>query len=135
MAKKTIRISQLEEHSDQRGVSFSLPAANLNFMKKIKNIHFATILPGAVRGNHYHELKKEMMIVIYSDAWIFSYQEEKAEQPMFKHFEGESGIVIEIDPKVAHGIKNTGTKPLILGCFSNKADELNKTDLVRKVVV
>ncbi|MFH1063187.1 MAG: hypothetical protein V1747_09955 [Candidatus Omnitrophota bacterium] len=78
MAKKTIRISQLEEHSDERGVSFSVPAANLSYIKKINNMHFATIMPGAVRGNHYHEQKKECLLVIYSDAWIFSYQEKKS---------------------------------------------------------
>ncbi|MFH1063188.1 MAG: hypothetical protein V1747_09960 [Candidatus Omnitrophota bacterium] len=54
---------------------------------------------------------------------------------MFKHFEGQSGVVIEVDPGVAHGLKNTGTKPLIVGVFSNKANDLNNPDNISKIVV
>ncbi|MBU1086265.1 MAG: hypothetical protein KKD05_01965 [Candidatus Omnitrophica bacterium] len=135
MAKKTIKIEQLEEHSDDRGVSFSLPLQTFDFMKKIKEIHMATILPGAVRGNHLHEKRKEFMMVLYTDAWIFGYQEKKAEQPTFKHFEGESGIVIKIEPGIAHALKNTGNKPLILACFSNLPNDLKNSDIIRKIVL
>lgn len=135
MAKKTIRIESLEERSDDRGVSFLLPAKSLDFIKKIKDIHLASILPGAVRGNHYHEKIKEILMVLYSDAWIFGYQEKKAEQPTFKHFEGQSGIVIEIEPGIAHALKNIGTKPLIIGCFYSKANNQNNLDIIRKVVL
>ncbi|MBU1043363.1 MAG: hypothetical protein KJ915_03070 [Candidatus Omnitrophica bacterium] len=135
MAKNIIQIEPLEDHSDDRGVSFSLPLQIFDFMKKIKEIHMATILPGAVRGNHFHEKRKEVIMVLYSDAWIFGYQDKKAEQPTFQHFEGEAGIVIKIKPGIAHALKNTGNKPLLIACFSNSANDPKNSDINEKIVL
>ncbi len=136
MDKKTIRINPLEDNSDVRGVSFSLPESTFDFMKKIKEIHMTTILPSAVRGNHLHEKRKEFLMVLYSDDFIFGYQEKNAEQPIFKHFEGKSGgIVIEVDPGVAHALKNTGNQPMIVAAFSNQSKDPNNTDITRKIVL
>ena len=136
MSKKTIRMKQLEEHSDVRGVSFSLPESTFDFMKKIKEIHMTTILPSAVRGNHFHEKRKEFLMVLYSDVWVFGYQEKNADQPTFKHFEGKpGGIVIEVEPGIAHAFKNTGKQPMIVASFSNQGKGPKYTDIIRKIVL
>ncbi len=49
-----IQISELSNNGDVRGFSFTAPPAALNFLGRIADMHLASTLPGAVRGNHYH---------------------------------------------------------------------------------
>lgn len=135
MDSKSLRIEPLKDHSDNRGLSFSLAPKAMHYLDKIENLHIGTIVPGAVRGNHYHEQKKEILIIIYSDIWEFGYQEKDDNQPTVRKFEGAGAVGIEIAPGVVHGIKNTGSKDLIIAVCTDYAHNDANPDIIREIVV
>jgi dTDP-4-dehydrorhamnose 3,5-epimerase-like enzyme len=133
--KKPVIINSLKNHKDQRGDSFALSQKSLQYISNICNIHFATICPGYVRGNHYHQEKKEVIVIIYYDIWQFGYCLKNHDEKIIKQFDGQGAVSVEIEPEIAHAIKNTGTKDLfIIGC-SSQAYDLNNPDIIREEVL
>ena len=69
MAQPELRVTVLENAGDVRGSSFQTGAGWLGFLGSVEDAHIATILPGQIRGNHYHVRRREVIAVLYADAW------------------------------------------------------------------
>ncbi len=59
-----IEISELENGGDARGLSFTLPPVALQLLGNVADLHLASTGPRAVRGNHYHVSKREIILVL-----------------------------------------------------------------------
>ena len=112
-----LRIQRLEGASDRRGDSFHIPQSVFEFMGSIKEMHFVTIEPGCVRGNHYHLGRKEFMFLYYDGPWLLAWCHSDAEDIAIQEFDGLGGVIVEIMPEIVHAVKNKGQNTMhLLSC-------------------
>ena len=67
MTTQSDTIKDIDNRGAERGASFSFPQEIFDFLGNVDEVHMAEIVPGAVRGNHYHRSKKEVLVIWY--AW------------------------------------------------------------------
>jgi dTDP-4-dehydrorhamnose 3,5-epimerase-like enzyme len=104
---------QLPDLTDERGLSFSIPAEILCELS-VRDVHIASIQPGHVRGNHYHEKKTELITVIYSDRWTFHWDTGADTPVRSREFSGHGAFSIEVPLQWSHAVKNDGVRDLWL---------------------
>ena len=115
-----VQITELANHGDQRGFSFTVPAEALLFVGPVQDIHIAEILPGAIRGNHFHEKRRQILVFTYAGPWSFHW-DEGAETPIRRRtFEGAGAVLITIQPGASHAVRNGGPQPLTLMAASSR---------------
>ena len=116
---QNIEITALENYGDTRGALYNIPDTDIQFLDTIKNIHFGTIQPNSIRGNHYHHQSKEILIITYSDTWTLAWAKEDSVDSSKKKFTGSGAVLIKVDEGVVHSIKNNGKKDLEIIALSN----------------
>ena len=114
---------------------FRLQKRELAYLFSINEMHFGEILPGHVRGNHYHVDKKEMLIVRYADTWKLVWGSVDGLGPRKRIFEGKGTVRVEIDAGVPHAVKNEGSAPLVLISLSDAESAADGGDTVRFVLI
>ncbi|MFC1845803.1 hypothetical protein ACFLYM_00110 [Chloroflexota bacterium] len=124
----------LEDTGDQRGFCYSLPRTSLEFLNLVKGAAVLSVKPGAVRGNHYHEIKLEMVMVMFSDNWTFFYQGQVETQPTLRKLEGPGMAVITVPPLCSHAIRNDGEADLIAIDLSNIRYDLEHPDIFPSII-
>ena len=128
-----IQISELSSHGDARGFSFSPPAQDLDFVGRIADIHLASTVPRAIRGNHYHLHKQEVIIVFPGSAWSLHWDEGEATAVKHRSFNGSTAVLVLVSPGCSHAVRNDGPSLLwLVTCSSEPYDPA--TVVARKVV-
>jgi predicted RNase H-like nuclease len=104
----TVRVAPLVPRTDARGSSFDvhLPFGNL------AECHVATIRPGAIRGNHFHLQRHEVLVVMYSDRWTLLWDEGEGTPVQSRAYDGSGAVVLEASPRTAHAVRNDGARDL-----------------------
>lgn len=128
-----IHISELANHGDTRGLSFSLPQQALDFLGSVADIHLASTLPGAIRGNHYHSRKREAIIFLPGTPWSLHWDEGPDIPVRYRPFDGSECVLVMIFPGCSHAVRNDGASPLWLVACSSEAYDPSET-VARKVV-
>ena len=103
-----------DTNGDQRGLSFSVPAAYLEFIGAPRDIHVASIRPGRVRGNHYHVERKELILVVAGDKWSLHFDTGEGTAVSVRTFAGGTAVAIAMPPHCAHALRNEGLESLWL---------------------
>ena len=123
------RVEPVAIHADARGIVLE-PARPADFPAQ-RNAHLVTTMPGAVRGNHYHERGTEIAVVV---------------GPARVRLR-EEGVVRDVDvppgeawrftlpPRVSHAFQNTGDAPMLLVAFNTEAHDPVRPDVVRDVLI
>ena len=124
----------LENTGDRRGFFYSLPRTCTDFLRLIKGAAVISVKPGAERGNHYHQIKMEMLLVVFSDIWTFSHQCPHEAVPVLRKFEGEGMAVITIPPLCSHTIINNGKSDLIIMDLKDAEFDPVKPDVIPRVI-
>jgi dTDP-4-dehydrorhamnose 3,5-epimerase-like enzyme len=130
-----IEFIDLENRGDARGLMFNVEKADCSFIGEAQNIHFGTVQPGAIRGNHVHFSKRELLLISYSDDWTFLWSEKGAVTPEVRMFQGCGAVLIKIPPEVPHTIQNTGTAVLQFIALSDKEFSSEHPDTLRQSLV
>jgi dTDP-4-dehydrorhamnose 3,5-epimerase-like enzyme len=129
----TVRVTELRDTGDARGRSFSIGGAIGDAIGRVEDVHFATIVPGAVRGNHYHVARREAIIVLADDSWTLHWDSGEGTAAERREF-GGGAVLLDVDPLSAHAIENSGARELvILGC-SNGPYDADNPDAFRRVL-
>ena len=115
-----IEIKKLENYGDKRGALYNISDTDMKFLDKVKNTHFGRISPGSIRGNHYHHQTKEMLIITYSDRWTLAWSEKDSTEVLKRKFAGSGAVLIKINERTAHSVKNNGDKDLEIIALSNR---------------
>jgi predicted RNase H-like nuclease len=104
----SVRIEPLSPRTDARGSSFGveLPFGN------VAECHVATVRPGAIRGNHFHTRRREVLVVMYADRWTLLWDDGEGTPVQSRAFEGSGAVVMEADPLCAHAVRNDGARDL-----------------------
>lgn len=127
-----IQILELKNSGDQRGFSFTPPQA-LDFLGGIADMHLASSVPGAVRGNHYHVSKREAIVLLPGTKWSLHWDEGEGSAVQNRSFDGETAILLLVSPGSSHAVRNDGTSLLwLVACSSEGYDP--SLIVARKVV-
>ncbi|NQT23914.1 WxcM-like domain-containing protein [candidate division KSB1 bacterium] len=131
----SITIHHLDNLGDQRGVMHRVDQSSLDFLDPCREMHSGTIEPGAIRGNHYHTDRKELLIIIHSDEFQFAWQEKGQADIQIETFTGSGAVTIEISPGAIHAIKNTGQKSMTLIACSDGEFDPEYKDTIRRTIL
>ncbi len=123
-----VRCTVLENHGDRRGSSHTLPAEVWRFLGRILDGHVMTVEPGATRGDHYHPVRREILIVQHTDAWSVHWDEGEATGARQRRFEGAGAVLVEVEPLAAHAIRNDGARELYVTALSDGAFDPDRPD-------
>ena len=114
------RIARISERAEPRGSSFTVPMAAIRLLGTIRDIHFAEIHPGCVRGNHYHAQHHEVLCIRFFDRWSLHWKPAAGGRTETESFAGAGLILVEVEPLIAHAILNDGERDLHVIGLSNK---------------
>jgi oxalate decarboxylase/phosphoglucose isomerase-like protein (cupin superfamily) len=128
-----IEISELPNHGDQRGLSFTAPDAAIAFLGRVLDLHMASTGPGAVRGNHYHLRRREAIVVLPGTAWSFHWDESGNDAAQHRQFDGGHAVMILVSPGASHAVRNDGDRALWLVALSSETYDPAES-VTRKVV-
>lgn len=112
-----IEVTCRADAGDPRGLAFAVPGNALATLGGVADVHLMTVRPGAVRGNHFHARKREVLVVLHEDEWEFHWRDPGG-TPQKQLFRGVGGVSLTVHVGVAHAIRNTGTADLIVAGLS-----------------
>ena len=116
----SLEIITMAARQDERGSAFALPQGAVDFLDGIiAEAHLAEILPGHIRGNHWHNNRWEVVVASCQDSWSFAWAESEGQPVQFRTFTAGEAVTIMIPPFVPHAMKNTGSEPLWITAISN----------------
>jgi dTDP-4-dehydrorhamnose 3,5-epimerase-like enzyme len=120
---------------DPRGASFTLAPDQLSFLGEPRDAHVASILPGHVRGEHYHAERRELILVIHEDEFSLHWDEGPGTEARHRMFAGAGAVAIAIEPGAAHALRNDGARTLWLLAASDLPYDPERPDAYRRTVV
>jgi quercetin dioxygenase-like cupin family protein len=101
-----------EIHADNRGMSYFPWQGRLQAPEDLsKTFHLVSILPGHIRGNHYHPGHNEWLYPFHGTGTLI--WEEAPDQVQERLISGDSTL-IHIPPGIAHAVRNPGPEILYL---------------------
>jgi UDP-2-acetamido-2,6-beta-L-arabino-hexul-4-ose reductase len=130
-----VRILSLDNRGDQRGFSYSLQARQFAFLGSVKDVHFSATLPGHIRGNHFHRLRKELLVVCYEDSWTLAFDQGEGTAVTSRTFSGSGTVAVEIEPLASHAVRNDGQRPLLVVAMTNGLYDAANPDAYGKIVL
>jgi dTDP-4-dehydrorhamnose 3,5-epimerase-like enzyme len=129
-----LRYTVLENSGDHRGASFPAPTGWTRLLGTIRDSHITTVLPGNMRGNHFHARKKEVLMVLSTGEWQLCWDDGPDSAIQSEIFRGLSAVVVEIPEMVSHAVANTGAAPLWIVGLSNELWDESAPDAQPRVV-
>jgi dTDP-4-dehydrorhamnose 3,5-epimerase len=124
-------IVKLEKKKSQNGVLVEfLKRTDLSGSnKEFKQIYVATILPGKIRGNHYHKKKSEWFTIFNGKVKVVIEDIKTKEKKEIILDSSEEYIYrIFLKAGVAHAFKNISDSTVVLVAYMNKIYDLNNPD-------
>jgi dTDP-4-dehydrorhamnose 3,5-epimerase-like enzyme len=112
MADSELKVTVLTDSGDGRGSSFPVPDRCFESGFTVRDAHLSTLLPGHVRGNHFHVARHETLLVMSTDRWSLHWDSGTGTQVEARVFDGPSAVVIQVPPHASHAIRNDGNVPL-----------------------
>jgi predicted RNase H-like nuclease len=103
-----VRITSLDPRADVRGRSFGVGVP----FDRVEECHVATVRSGAVRGNHFHTHRRELLVVLYADRWTLLWDDGENTPLQSRTFEGAGAVLMDADPYCAHAVRNDGASDL-----------------------
>jgi predicted RNase H-like nuclease len=84
--------------------------------------HAETLQSGGVRGNYFHRLARETLVVLHTDRWTLLFDSGEGTPVETRTFSGSGAVRIEIDPLSAYAIQNDGGAELHIFSIGNAGD-------------
>jgi dTDP-4-dehydrorhamnose 3,5-epimerase-like enzyme len=128
-----IRIAELDNAGDRRGLSLTVPSAVLAFLGRVLDFYLSSTEPGAVRGNHYHLRRREATVVLPGAAWSLHWDEGQNTPAQHRQFDGDKAILVLVSPGASHAVRNEDKTTLWLVALSSESYDPAES-VTRKVV-
>lgn len=128
-----VRIAELGNSGDARGLSFTAPAEALEYVGRMADVHLASTKPGTVRGNHYHLRRREAIVVLPGVKWSLHWDEGDGGSPQHREFEGSCAVLVLVAPGASHAVRNDGAETMWLVAISSETYDPAES-VSRKVV-
>ena len=135
MKHTTLAVEILKDTGDERGRSFPVNIESIVEHFRLRDAHIATLVPGRVRGNHYHVGRDELLLITYTDAWSLHWDSGADTPIQRRRFDGSGAVVVAVPPHCSHAIRNDGRDVLYLtGLSTHPYDPARPDAIVRNVV-
>jgi dTDP-4-dehydrorhamnose 3,5-epimerase-like enzyme len=128
-----IEITELKNGGDARGLSFTLPAATLEVLGNVADMHLASTGPKSVRGNHYHVSKREIIVVLPGAAWSLHWDEGEGTATQHRTFKGENAVLVQVSPGCSHAVSNEDS--VVLWLFTGSSETYDPSRVIARKVV
>jgi dTDP-4-dehydrorhamnose 3,5-epimerase-like enzyme len=116
-----IQIREVVDSGDARGSSFPLDIPSGQF--SLKHMHVTTLLPGHTRGNHFHIVRNELLVIVYEDNWALYWDAAEGAPVQRQSFVGKGCVLVTVPPHASHAIVNEGNLAVhILGLADHRYD-------------
>ena len=122
---------ELPKFEDERGflIEFLKNSELADDKKVFGQIYLTTIRPGCVRGNHYHLHKEEHFALMSGRALVIVEDvDTKERREVELDASGERILKIRVGPGVAHAIKNTDDRDVVLCSYTNEEYDPDNLD-------
>ena len=114
-------------------MSFSAPPEALDFVGRLSDMYVASTAPGAIRGNHYHLLRREAIVLLPGTPWSLHWDEGEDTPAQHRAFDGANAVLVLVSPGSSHAVRNDGEATLwLVACSSDPYDPA--TVVARRVV-
>lgn len=123
-----LQVHLIADAPDPRGSSWSVPLELLPADFVVRDAHVMTVLPGAVRGDHFHRGKREVFLFTYLDKWTLYWDGGS------RQFDGQGCAAIAVPPHLSHAISNSGHEPLHVVALSDVPYDPAQPDAVHRKV-
>lgn len=130
-----VRILALDNRGDRRGFTYSLEYGQFAFLGSVQDAYFSSTLPGQVRGNHFHRVRREVLIVHYEDSWTLAWDRGEGTTPELRQFDGTGTVAVEIEPLASHAVRNDGREPLLIFAMTNGLYDPVHPDAFSRIVL
>jgi len=124
-----VQVDVVRTIGDQRGLVFE--PVGPEQLQGQRNVHVVLTEPGQVRGNHYHRLGTEVLVVM--GPALVRWKEDGE----LRDHEVPSGAVHRflLPPLTPHAIKNTGNAPILMLGFNTVGHDPDQPDTCREVLI
>jgi len=124
-----IEVEKLRKFEDNRGFLIEFLKGIELEKKQFGQIYIATLKPGFIRGNHYHEMKDEYFAIIQGKARL-CLEDIKTRKRLEYLVDGDDTHItrIRVGKGIAHVIKNVGSEPLVLTAYATEIYDNNHLD-------
>ena len=135
MVDRTLSVVDLKDSGDARGSSFSVPAELFAGPFPVADMHVATIEPGAMRGNHYHAVRREVLVIMAADRWSLHWDEGADTSARQREFTGPGAVLVTVPAGMSHAIRNDGALPMQLCGLADGPYDAARPDAYPRAVV
>ncbi len=118
----TIEFEVLETFDDARGTAFEPVGSEA--LAGFRNVHVVLTEPGHVRGNHRHARGVETLIV--RGPALLVTDEGGARET--REIAQDQVVRVRLGPGVAHAVKNTGDRPMLIVSFGTEPFDPTNTE-------
>jgi len=133
-SQKPLKVSVYRGTADARGQSFSLAGALRGVFDAVKDCHVGSINPGAVRGNHYHSQRTEVILVVFFAGCSIHWRDDSGVVHSTS-LAGQGVAVVEVGPGCAHAVRNDGDQKLFIVSLTDGSFDASSGETVRSVVI
>lgn len=129
-----ITLLEIPPGDDPRGTILMLDAEIEAFLGAVKSAHAGTVLPGALRGDHYHLARKEILLAMPGAAWTLYWDDGEGQPRQTRRFDGGGMVLVRIPPGSAHAIASDGEGTLSFISFQDGGWTPDNPDTFRRKV-
>ncbi|RSM73154.1 hypothetical protein DMB66_03750 [Actinoplanes sp. ATCC 53533] len=126
---------ELPDSGDARGSSHSVPAEVFAEGFGLADMHIAAIEPGAVRGNHFHLARREILVVIAADRWSLHWDDGAGTPAQRRSFAGPGVVLIRVPIGASHAIRNDGAVAMRMVGLTDGPYDPDQPDVFPRPVV
>ena len=125
-----LEVIAIDVFEDDRGELYEPVMGGDLLSGNVRNIHVITIMPGKVRGNHYH-LKQTEYICMGPNVAIHTIEDGEMKRYLFSD---ARRVIVRVPPQIPHAIVNEGENVECVVCYSDVVHDPDKPDMIKKVV-
>ena len=126
---RRVSIEEIPYHTDSRGWLLKAFPKELVGDRPFGEVYLSGAKPGETKGSHYHERTTEWFCVI-SGKGTLRLQDIDSGEAMAVEMSREGRRTVEIPPRVAHEILNTGETEMILLALADVPYDPDRPDTV-----
>jgi oxalate decarboxylase/phosphoglucose isomerase-like protein (cupin superfamily) len=136
VAGSGLEITVVGDSGDDRGSSFPVPGGCFGEGFGVRDAHLSTLLPGHIRGNHFHVARNEILMVMSVSRWSLHWDSGEGTPVSSREFDGSSAVLISVPTYASHAIRNDGDGPLqIIGLTDRPYEPAAPDAFTRQVTV
>jgi dTDP-4-dehydrorhamnose 3,5-epimerase len=127
-----VKVKSLVRHPDDRGFFQEIVRDDDGLLRRFGQASLSMSYPGVIKAFHYHERQDDVWFFPVGNAQVVLY-DLRPDSPTYETtqvlYAGEDfPIVIVIPPKVAHGYRVLGQKPLMIVYFTTESYRPDQPD-------